>query len=792
MKIASFHFNVGWIFFAIIAFCIYVLFGLYVTENLESFMQKILGWVIYTVLWATFLNVFILSYFWSVVKNKTGPPGLRGPEGETGDVGIEGTCSLTAAQAYCMQQLNYYIDELYKAKTNKSILNSETQKFPCKYLNEKIQKIAGSRQFQVIVGNLSNQNKVVINIINYLKSLWKDWFELLFNATSNPGIWFNDEFGDEHYNWSGTNPFDEIKKYDVYYWGITRDFRPLKAEICRSTMNHNSSKFPQPNLSKTEDSYDEPRLKVIETNYYKYGANDWKTEGGPDVSWWRPRTVLHNSERYYPVGDIIIESDRDDDNTFYWPADEDGRGPVKSGNLIIGDNQHPDPRDISLDNNNQYFQGYNYEDNDKHLSVTQDQFIRTGTGPDKTTVLVAGDVVSPLDVEILKDVDTGGRFWLNHYKLVCPEGYTSMGDITISNKLDRYHTALKQDQFKCVPTECVEPLVQPKPLSNGWNIFGGGWGNLIKRIREAMEAARSGNRAATSKWNWSEDYNILGLTNSETQANERASYKNGYNLFRVGPDLSAPFYKFKKSCLEKTPKLPIEPVTQFAPPPSTKDVEKENEDIGIGWYGHPYKLDPKYSIFTFMNMIPEGMIVHQGTGSRFYIVHVEGDDINLFNILVYNPKTSKYDGSLKAIDYNTGPAIPQTVIVDSELMGVNPNIYDPNEVEYTNKSTPAKRIEIRPLKKVDKRQQWKIILDKNDKKRFRLKNVIKNTYLYIGQEPREGVLEFSSVDIQNDNYNSNPDPAFQNLAPGELYNKTHFTFISTFGPQLNVIDDLEK
>ena len=67
-----------------------------------------------------------------------------------------------------------------------------------------------------------------------------------------------------------------------------------------------------------------------------------------------------------------------------------------------------------------------------------------------------------------------------------------------------------------------------------------------------------------------------------------------------------------------------------------------------------------------------------------------------------------------------------------------------------------------------------------------------NMYFEAGQEPREGVLEFSSVDIQNDNYNSNPDPAFQNLAPGELYNKTHFTFISTFGPQLNVIDDLEK
>ena len=42
------------------------------------------------------------------------------------------------------------------------------------YLNEKINKMAGSRQFQVIVANLSNDNKGIDNIVNYLKSIWKD------------------------------------------------------------------------------------------------------------------------------------------------------------------------------------------------------------------------------------------------------------------------------------------------------------------------------------------------------------------------------------------------------------------------------------------------------------------------------------------------------------------------------------------------------------------------------------------------------------------------------------------
>ena len=141
MKIFSLQMTVGWIFIAIILFCIYIFFGLYVTEKLETFVQQILGWVIYTLLWITFFNVFILSYFWSVVRTKTGPYGIRGPEGEKGSEGVKGECSVSMIDALCMQQLNQYIDELYKEKTNTNILNAETQKFPCTYLNEKVQAI---------------------------------------------------------------------------------------------------------------------------------------------------------------------------------------------------------------------------------------------------------------------------------------------------------------------------------------------------------------------------------------------------------------------------------------------------------------------------------------------------------------------------------------------------------------------------------------------------------------------------------------------------------------------------
>ena len=114
--------NIYWIFFTIVLFCIYVLFGRHITEGLETLAQQLLTWIIYTVLWGTFINIFTLGYFWSVIREKTGPYGLRGPEGETGGEGSRGECSITASQAYCMKSINDYINELYKSKTNKDIL----------------------------------------------------------------------------------------------------------------------------------------------------------------------------------------------------------------------------------------------------------------------------------------------------------------------------------------------------------------------------------------------------------------------------------------------------------------------------------------------------------------------------------------------------------------------------------------------------------------------------------------------------------------------------------------------
>lgn len=723
--------NIYWIFITLFLFCIYVLFGLHVTKGLDSTSQIILTWVIYTILWITALNIFTLGYFWSVIMKKTGPYGIRGPIGEMGKQGMDGTCSISASKLYCMKILNDYINNLYKAKTNTDILNQETQTFPCKHLNEKIQTQAGSRQYNTIVADLSNDKKSVDNITNYLKSIWKTWFDLIYNATAVPGIWFTDEFGDEvggsDYEWVGNNPFDEIKKYDVYYWGITRDFRPLKAELCRSNATHGDSKFPKHQLPKSRDVQVQ-RLKIIETNDYSKIGDSSSNDENHESSWWSPNSQNIGGDTYHPVGDIMTIRTLNHS---------------KNGQTFVGNNKEYVTYNKSGDN-----------------------------GPDMKTILVSGDVVDPVGYVQSARPYTHDRTLI--YSPQCPEGYTAIGDIGLSN--NRPNT-----QVKCLPTECVEEVVPGHGSYDGdesdplqWDRYDR-WYNP-RRLRYSFT--------------WYSSVNTVG---SWDRGDLDANYNKGYNLMRGSQaygNYGNPWYKIKKSCLVKTPNRAFPPLPDI-PPPSTKEVEEINADLGIGWYGHPYKLDPKYSIFTFLNIVPEGMIVNQGTAQRFYIVHTEGFDINLFNILTYNNNTSKFDGSLQINlnnindpnDYN----LPNNKNYPNNS-NIPPRIVDPNEPtpEPVNFNPPPPRVIITNLDKTNINQQWKIMLS-DDKKRFKMKSMYDNTYLIITQEPREGLVEFSSINLDNNNYLN--DPAFRDLDQNELNNRTNFTFISSFGPQLDIIDN---
>ena len=110
---------------------------------------------------------------------------------------------------------------------------------------------------------------------------------------------------------------------------------------------------------------------------------------------------------------------------------------------------------------------------------------------------------------------------------------------------------------------------------------------------------------------------------------------------------------------------------------------------------------------------------------------------------------------------------------------------DMNIVYFDETTEPEKRIVEVGLSRKDPRQTWHIVLN-NDKKTFKLKNIHTNTYLYIGQEHKEGIPEFATIDLDKENYKY--DPAYIKLSDTEISNKTDFSFISSFGTQMDIID----
>jgi hypothetical protein len=633
-----------WVFIFLVLFCIYVLFGLHLTEGLTSLPEIVLNWIVYTIIWVTMINIFALGYFWSVVKDKSGPSGLRGPIGERGEVGLEGQCSISVTAANTIKTINEYLDALYKSKTNNNILDTDIQTFPNTYLNDKIRSMASSKQFQSIISNLTAENKSLETINNYLKSIWKIWFDLIFDATSDGGIWFTDEFGDEEYTWSGSNPFDEIKKYDIYYWGVTSDFRPLKAEICRTTPLNYNAKLPVPNKGL------QPQLKVIESNDYDWMGSDNDTRGSPDATFWRARSVTLGTDVYYPIGDIVTAGNR---------------GNVWKNNF------------------------------GKKKTIVDTIQYDVANGPKMRSLLVTGDV-KPAEFD--KTVGwTKGKNRITNKKLKCPQGYVALGDAIQTSKYDN-----SKNPTYCLPKTCVEKVVK-KP----------------KKVWEGLGVKHY-------------------VLNDWRDNDETANGENGYNLFRHDTDGS--FYKIKKSCLQADRKM------------VTKDVEPEFGDLGIGWYGHPYKLEPQYSIFTFLGLVPEGLIVHQGTGRRFYIVHYGGEEANIYNVLDFDDDKEEYKKALQ---------------VDSNKNGA--------------------KVVSRPISRSDSRQQWKIVVQSN-KKLLKLQNIMNGKTLYLGIDPTLGDSQFSTVDLTKWKQH----PVYKLLNDKQMEDGTTFTFISTFGTNIDILDKQKK
>lgn len=636
-----------YILFIIFVLLISIYIGLHLATPIDDPVLYILFWIIYLVICLSIGNGVALTYFWGILKKKTGPPGPIGPDGDIGDTGVKGKCRESCSSKTCSISINKAIEaELTK-------LNGGT---PVRLLNSmllvKLGQMCNSKDYEIVT-----QMKTPQNVVNYMTDNWLNWINIIFDA-GGIGFFTNVNADDASYSWiNGVNPFDELAKYDLWNWGLTREFEPLEVEVCDDPAK--SNELPQaPKVN----------FKYIMTNSYSKVLDDYNSGADDDMSMWIPNQFVFENETYYPAGMIAVGP-----NTYKQ---------IGSMPKFAGDVQNVG-----------------------------------GTGPDKTTILVAGDVVGPVDYILKWNSRGSGMKWKSSmWSPIPPAGYVCMGDIMYLG-FKKPPTGIYAP-IRCIPSRFVWALDDSEIVAL-WSDRGTG---------ADMDASIFGK-----------------ANNNEWTTKAIGTDKNGYNLFRCiwgWPDTALgtvrngayPFFKIWDGKMS-TPQAQIKP------------IDSQYTNIGIGWFGSP-KREAKYSIFTFIGLIPEGIITAKPSGRKYYIIHsgdfYHNDDsntqipINSYLILYWKDDTEEFKNAL------TATGTDEILIIDAT--------------------------------KADIRQQWEIVFLPNSENEFRFKSRDSNKYLF---EQPKGDLRGRNIYKQvGETQLSDP-----NIEPYTVFNHSS----SAFGTNINTL-----
>lgn len=235
--------NIG-IFLIVVGVILFILGGISLSTNIKESTPYLIFWFMYIISMATLGNIFISIYYYFVMKDKTGPRGPRGPRGVNGDIGKDGQCSSGCRNQICVKGIkDTMVEILNKLEKENGNYNSDitTEDIRNMYLKEKMKSMCESTEYQQLI-----PYKGAKNLIAYMSNIWGEITERIYNAG---GIAYFKTIGAENdWDWVDVNPWTEFKKYDIYYWGLTKDYRPQINNKCNnSKLNRgfDGSRYPE-------------------------------------------------------------------------------------------------------------------------------------------------------------------------------------------------------------------------------------------------------------------------------------------------------------------------------------------------------------------------------------------------------------------------------------------------------------------------------------------------------------------------------------------------------------------
>lgn len=594
---------IGVIFLILIGIILFIYSGLRLTEGITNDTTYILYWGAYLFVGMTIGMIIVLIYLWGDLQGKVGPPGPRGPPGDTGEDGIPGECDDSHTALGIMYTIREAIQERVLNVNKDAKVITDDGKLVNIFLEIRLQQMATSNQLGVIL----ETGKSVADITAYLKGIWLIWVDGIlrlpkaqeFFITADAQVDISPEIADY--------VSKEVEKYDIWYWGTTPVFRPLKAEVCRRTAVYNpdtgtampNAYLPlpdRPELEFMEIEYSDRDISKLTVMYdtngmpatNPYRAKRWESVTDTPTGYVSqplfciPKSVTKGKQTFYPVCQVIIES------------------------------------------------------NPKYMTDTK-----------KKTILVSGDIIIPTVLEQIwsgKATDKKGTVNAEgiFYKVSTQvPGYICLGDYFLNKG-----SLLSPDNTAQMPTATDTLKYLGYDLSTGkiLNAYRGIVAVPIKCI-EKLE------RMPVPAWK----YQIADTSPNHVAIFESENASEGYYALRIGQygttadetKQGDPHYQITDKCTQNFEDVPV------------KELEAAFNDLGIGWFGHPAKQDQKYSIFAYLGIMPEGIITHRSSGRKYYIKHYGGNDANKYIIVKWSAEEKDFVQSFKVISDSSVIIEPQ-------------------------------------------------------------------------------------------------------------------------------------
>jgi hypothetical protein len=229
------------LFFVIVGLILAIIMGIILSANIENTIYYFLFWLMYIISIGTFVNIGLSIYYYLLIKDKSGPRGLRGERGDNGDDGSLGQCDPNCRTGICEDGLLDKIVEIIQLKEKEAGNRTDFTKTSLRnlYIKEKIKSMCQSPQFKQLI-----PYKGANNLISYLKEIWG---HITKNIYDSGGMNYFKTIGAENdWDWVENNPWNEFKKYDVYYWGLDKTYRPKITENCKGgSTTKNNSVYPE-------------------------------------------------------------------------------------------------------------------------------------------------------------------------------------------------------------------------------------------------------------------------------------------------------------------------------------------------------------------------------------------------------------------------------------------------------------------------------------------------------------------------------------------------------------------